>query len=423
MTDGRVNFMPLRRLAFPAVLIIGTLIGRYTLDVPADAQPILDWLAWIALGLALALSSYHGHARLFTLSLSLLVAYYVVGTHLQIALSNPDALRLYTLVSILLPLQILFLMCISEKGLWNRHGILAISSIPVLLITGILVLSLIPAEALLQFIEKHLSVKPISGYILSIYASIGFLVLLLAGVFKLLRHDNEHDAALLIMTLLMFLLMAFFDQPGISDTAFSLAGITLVVAMVRESYQFAYLDDLTGLPGRRALNERMKTLGKRYVISMIDIDHFKKFNDTYGHDTGDDVLKVVAKHIAAVGGGGTAYRYGGEEFCIVFPAADDPESCTPHLEVVRKTVEKYRIIVRDQQSRNVPTEVAEERRGRRASTRDEKSVSVTISIGVAGAIDETESPDDVLKAADTALYKAKKKGRNRLVVGLPPPIQ
>jgi len=410
----RIDPTPLRRLVFPAVLLVGTLIGKYSLEVPAEAQPVLDWLAWITLGTALLLSTYHGHARLFTLCISLLVVYYIIGAHLQVALVNPDALRIYSFISILLPLQILFLLFVPDKGLWNRHGMAVIASVPVLLAMSMLLLLVVPEATSLRFIEDHLSVKPISGYILSILASLGFLVLLLAGTFKLLRSDNEHDAALVMTALLMFLLLVFFDQPGMSNTMFSLAGIALVVAMVRESYQLAYLDDLTGLPGRRALNERMKTLGRHYVICMIDIDHFKKFNDTYGHDTGDDVLKVVAKHIAEVGGGGTAYRYGGEEFCIVFAGADDPELCTPYLEALRKAVEKYRIIVRDQKSRDVPPEVARERRGRRAANRDEESVSVTISIGVAGANDDAESPEDVLKSADEALYSAKKKGRNRL---------
>ena len=55
----------------------------------------------------------------------------------------------------------------------------------------------------------------------------------------------------------------------------------------------AYVDELTGLPGRRSLDQTLINLGKKYSIAMIDIDHFKKFNDTYGHDTGDQVLKII----------------------------------------------------------------------------------------------------------------------------------
>lgn len=416
MTNRRINLTPLRRLAFPFALLMGALILKYAVTTPSELQPLLDWLAWIVLGIALLQSAYGGHARLFTLTTSLLLVYYIVGNHLQVSLLESSyALQIYSLISIVLPLQLLFLLWVPDRGLWNRYGMIVVSSLPILILAAVLILLLVPEVSLLQFIENYLPAKPTSGYILSRYASLGFLVVLLVGIVKLLIGDNEHDAALVMTVLLMFLLLALFDRPGISDMTFSLAGITLIFAMVRESYQLAYLDDLTGLPARRALNARLKTLGKRYAIAMIDIDHFKKFNDTYGHDTGDDVLKMVAKHIAAVGGGGTAYRYGGEEFCIVFPGADDAEVCTPFLDSVRLAVEKYQMIVRDQQSRQVSLQEAQQRRGRRASNRGEKKVSVTISIGVAGPDEETESPEDVLKAADEALFKAKKKGRNRLV--------
>jgi diguanylate cyclase (GGDEF)-like protein len=88
--------------------------------------------------------------------------------------------------------------------------------------------------------------------------------------------------------------------------------------MMGTSYDMAYRDELTGLLGRRALNDRLKGLARQYVIAKMDVDHFKKYNDTHGHDIGDEVLKMVARQIGAVGGGGTAYRYGGEEFCVVF---------------------------------------------------------------------------------------------------------
>ena len=63
----------------------------------------------------------------------------------------------------------------------------------------------------------------------------------------------------------------------------------------------------------------MAGLGPRYVLAMADVDHFKSFNDTHGHDTGDQVLKLVAARLAQVKGGGRAFRYGGEEFTVLFP--------------------------------------------------------------------------------------------------------
>ena len=135
--------------------------------------------------------------------------------------------------------------------------------------------------------------------------------------------------------------------------------------MTRSIYDMAYRDELTGLPGRRALNERLKGLGKHYSIAMMDVDHFKKFNDVYGHDIGDEVLKMVAKHIGGITGGGTAYRYGGEEFCVVFPGRNI-DYCKPFLEAVRGSIENYRMRVRDFKHRPQEAKTARERRGRRS---------------------------------------------------------
>ena len=84
---------------------------------------------------------------------------------------------------------------------------------------------------------------------------------------------------------------------------FFTAGLILLITSIEASFSMAYMDELTGLPGRRSLNETMLNLGRKYVIAMIDIDHFKKFNDTYGHKTGDQVLKMIATRLGKMGGG------------------------------------------------------------------------------------------------------------------------
>lgn len=96
------------------------------------------------------------------------------------------------------------------------------------------------------------------------------------------------------------------------------AALIAIAALVHDAYRMAYIDTLTSIPSRRALEERFLRLGSNYIIAMVDIDFFKKFNDTFGHDIGDDVLKLVAKELSHVKNGGKAYRYGGEEFTILF---------------------------------------------------------------------------------------------------------
>jgi GGDEF domain-containing protein len=115
------------------------------------------------------------------------------------------------------------------------------------------------------------------------------------------------------------------------------AGI-LGTTVIENCYLLAYHDELTTLPSRRALHEAIQRLKPPYSIAVVDIDHFKRFKDNYRHETGDEVLRMVAANLGRVTGGGQAYRCGGEEFSIVFPGKTTIE-VLPHLEKLRETVQ------------------------------------------------------------------------------------
>ncbi|MGE8362229.1 diguanylate cyclase [Pseudomonas sp.] len=216
-----------------------------------------------------------------------------------------------------------------------------------------------------------------------------------------------HAAQLLGLLGVLWVLPQVFTQVHALHVMCSMVMLMLVAAVAHEAYQMAFRDELTGLPGRRALNERLQRLGRNYVIAMADVDHFKKFNDTHGHDVGDQVLRLVASRLRKIGGGGKAYRYGGEEFTMVFPGKTI-EECLPHLEVVRQAVESYQLQLRDKQQRPQNDKQGRQRRGQSGAAQ----VSVTISIGVAERDHERSSTEQVIKAADQALYSAKSAGRN-----------
>lgn len=186
----------------------------------------------------------------------------------------------------------------------------------------------------------------------------------------------------------------------------SLIALLCFMVVLLDSYFLAYRDELTQLPSRRALSQLSLSLGRNYTLAMLDIDHFKKFNDTYGHDIGDQVLKLVAAKLAKVSAGGKVFRYGGEEFTIVFPRKS-VEAVLPALEEVRCALQDYAIAIRQP----VRTNKQHRRKGHKASTT--KTVRVTISIGVA-AKENKQGFEQVLKSADQALYRAKKSGRNNV---------
>jgi diguanylate cyclase (GGDEF)-like protein len=146
--------------------------------------------------------------------------------------------------------------------------------------------------------------------------------------------------------------------------------------------------------------------GTSLALIMIDIDHFKQFNDTYGHDVGDQVLRMVASRLARAGGGGRAYRLGGEEFVVLF-AGKSVEECEPHLEALRESVADAKFKLR------APGRPKHKPQPPRPATTKPRHLAVTVSIGAAQSR-RTATPDDVVKAADKMLYRAKDGGRNRV---------
>ena len=189
-----------------------------------------------------------------------------------------------------------------------------------------------------------------------------------------------------------------------------LAGVAAAfsVASVEEIRVVAFHDPLTGLPARRALEAALAALTPPYVVAMVDVDHFKRFNDTFGHAVGDQVLAMVAARLGQAEGA-RAFRYGGEEFTLLLPGRS-VEEALPVLELVRAAVEAttFKLRAPDRPRRKPP-------KGRERRSGAARVVAVTISIGVAvpGAGDR---PVTVLRAADQALYQAKERGRNRIAV-------
>lgn len=191
-------------------------------------------------------------------------------------------------------------------------------------------------------------------------------------------------------------------------TAFSTAAaLILTLSVLRDSYNMAFRDDLTNLPSRRFLNESLNGLGRRYTLAMLDVDHFKNFNVTYGHDVGDQVLKMVASKIMDMGGGGKAFRYGSEEFTVLFPGRGATD-VIPELEKLRKSIADYKLALRTD---NRPNKGGTSNCG---SKREAANISITISIGVAERSENLKTPKEVMKTADKALYKAKNRGRNQV---------
>jgi diguanylate cyclase (GGDEF)-like protein len=255
-----------------------------------------------------------------------------------------------------------------------------------------------------------------------------------AAIFLTVRYFLTHkpvDSALLWSLAAFFLSLRFAGSPRISTLYSTGAACILAASIIENSYLLAYHDELTTLPSRRAFNDALLRLHAPYSIAVVDIDHFKRFNDTYGHDIGDQVLRLVAANLARVTGGGQAYRCGGEEFTILFPGKTATE-IRDHLELLRATIENSAFRMRGGDRRQVPR--GPERRNQRTRSRTRKgdairklaqekasaALTVTVSIGAATSGVEEIPPESILQAADKALYKAKANGRNRVEIASSP---
>ena len=317
---------------------------------------------------------------------------------------------LYAGAAVLLPINLAVFAYLEERGLFSRWGLIRL----ILLLAQVGLIYLITHEAppslqdqaavLLHF--RLMSSEMDKWTYLPQPALIAFTLSFIAIAVRLLMTAAPLVAGLLGAMIASTIALHLAGNPLAIDAFLTAAMAIITAAVIQDTFRMAFIDELTGIPGRRALVSDMKRLGGRYVIAMADIDHFKKFNDTHGHDVGDQVLQMVADRLSKISGGGKAYRYGGEEFTFLMPGKN-VDTALKHLDAVRQLVEQSSFHIRDK-----------ERPKKKSKTKPTKSsrnvVSVAVSIGVAEPKSTGDKPEAVLKAADQALYRAKEAGRNQV---------
>jgi diguanylate cyclase (GGDEF)-like protein len=414
------------------------------------------YVAVFAAGLLLAWR-FNSSRLLFSL-LALLLAHRAVAFFSNGPLQTGNVLTgpgrtAVALAALLIPLNFIAFAQMRERGLSvagiaPRFGLLFLESVVVAVLCR-------PENSPLN--PLHTGAFPIPLWILvSFVAAIGVFV------WRFVQTRKPIEPGFAWSTAAVFLWLQFAPVGKASDAYVATAALILAASLIETSYVLAYHDELTGIRGRRAFNESLLSLDQQYAIAIVDIDHFKKFNDTYGHDVGDQVLCMVAKRLSDVGGDGQAFRCGGEEFAIVFRNTSAKEAFE-HLDALRQVIEKSTFQVRgaDRRAEKAAERSAEKSGNRRAGTShsdrrksakrktaaarslskqrelfpqaasqspDGKSdrssdrladrlsnhLSVTVSIGVAEPSTRNRQPEQVIQSADQALYRAKNEGRNRV---------
>jgi len=397
------------------LLLLAGLAAAYVKDLNVFFTSLFNVLPTLVLLLGGAYCAVYRRQRELFLMVTVYIAYFLLDTQTDYYRDNgkvrEDAAVVFHLVCLLLPLLFgLFAAWQERTHLFQDM----VARFAVLLAFGSVALGLEQSypQALLSWLAE-IRWPALHGAWMSLI-QLSYPVFVAAFLLLAVQYWRNprplHAAQLVGLLGLFWMLPKTFILPFTLNIMCSQVMLMIAAAVAHEAYQMAFRDELTGLPGRRALNERMQRLGRNYVLAMSDVDHFKKFNDTHGHDVGDQVLRLVASKLSKISGGGRAYRYGGEEFALVF-AGKTLEECMPHLEVIRESIASYNIQLRNQDSRPQDDQQGRQRRSGAGAS----SVSVTVSIGVAERLPEHRSPEEVLKSADQALYNAKGAGRNCVI--------
>jgi len=418
----------LKSLVVPGGILLlaaAALLEGGFLLIPASA---VDFYYYAVFGAGILLAwRFHSSRVLFALIILFLAHRAVEFFSASRAVSAGPGRIAFEAIAFLLPLNFIILSLIPERGvalpaIASRLGLLFFESVFVAVIcrpgetTG-------PAFLHRAFLGQRL----FAWNRIPQLALLAFAAALAILLIRFLLFRKAVESGLLWSLAATFLSLQSGGVGRISSAYVATAGLILVSSIIENSYFLAYHDELTALPARRAFNDALLRLQDPYAVAVVDIDHFKNFNDTYGHETGDQVLRMVAGRLARVTGGGQAFRVGGEEFSILFPGKSQAE-VLPHLELLRTVIAGSTFRVRGGQERRRAPRGPDRRIAdgkdvaRRKTARPDRAhgqsangnISVTVSIGVAEPTARTREVEQVIQAADKALYRAKQAGRNRV---------
>lgn len=327
---------------------------------------------------------------LFIGLLNLASSYYMPSA----STNSLSSIMLIALFSLLLPINIILWTWLKDKGINGTLYNLFLTTILFLQIGLVYyVMDIMPID-FIAFLKMNGNVEYFSFPVLGLVAlMLGWLAVVLKNAY--IESINVIDRASVFLLILLAVAINQMAELYIFAWLSGVSALLVVLSIIFDSHKIAYTDQLTGVPSRRAMLEQFLGLGKKYSVAMMDIDHFKKFNDTYGHDVGDKVLVLVANELSKISVG-KAYRFGGEEFAVVF-AKKTVEQVEQSLEIVRKNIENIDLsFLKAEKQKTKP--------------------KITVSFGIAEKTKQHSKPEAVLKSADEALYAAKKSGRNRIKI-------
>jgi len=382
---------------------ITVILVAWALAVKAESfsdvtRSLITVIPYVIALLAVFMSIWYQNSNSFFLVCFILVSYIFISMSQK---HFPMLVEAVTMLSVLLPINTVWLSISKERGIFSAYGrnkALIIIAQLIWVFINIRIKSNVPMGQGMDQVYIEIKVPALILYILAAG------LLLSCYIFKD-QYMYLIYVAVLITSIIVFSLS---DRIVLTAIFISAIFVIMVIAMFDVSYSLAFYDTLTGVLSRRALEQELLKLGgRKYTIAMVDLDYFKKINDSYGHDIGDEVLKMVASILSKTLSKAKIFRYGGEEFVVLF-TGKGYNDVMGQLELVRRTIEQRPFIVR---SDNRPAKKPDES-AKCLMSRGKGKINFTVSIGLAQKTDQLKTSYDVIKKADEALYKSKQSGRN-----------
>ena len=295
----------------PAVILLAAaaLAFASTRALPQSLSGLIVVGPYIVLLLGTAISAWFNRSRALIMLASLLAAYAGYNLASNLGPQSFAVGAVSTASAVLVPFNVLLALAFPERGVrqyrnyrWLLLGLAEILIVIWIANAGRSDLSGTAWRDVLDHWSLRSAPTPLVARILLVAAVAAALARAWPrrGPKELRKEPRPLDIGIAAALVAFFIGCTWMDVQAAFGAFMSAAGVILLAAVLQESHRLAFRDELTNLPSRRALEERLTGLGPTYAIGMIDVDHFKQFNDAHGHHIGDQVLKLVAARLAAI---------------------------------------------------------------------------------------------------------------------------
>jgi diguanylate cyclase (GGDEF)-like protein len=383
-------------LIAPALLLPAAAAVTMTHRLPTSVATAVDAAPLLVFGSGALLGLLTRRARLLVAVVILALA--------DCALANVGSRTVFDAVALLLPVNIAVVVWLGDENPLAGRGALLFAI--TLLQAAIIAVLLNPG---LASVTDSLDMPLVSARMgmwtaLPRLSVLLFAVALGIVVARFFLHGQSLAAGAAWALVASFLALDGVTSGGPIGVHFAAAGLLLLASATREPRAVVATDDITRLPTRIEFQKALRRLTKRYAVAYVEVDDFPSFRAQHGTEAVHRMLRSVAKRLQRMGGGGHAYYCDGPTFAVLFPGAS-AKRAMQYLDAVRVVIEDVTVEVSVTEPASSPGKP-----GRVV----ERTVSVTISAGVAEAAAASADPKQVTEAADRALARAKQAGMNRV---------